>query len=376
MDDYVIEQATEEQFASMKDEWMGLLESYEDATLFNTWEWQYTWWKTWGKDLEGELYLILARNQYGELVGLAPLYRYKRAVLGGLFNYHKLQFIGSSMNLMPTVRSEYLNFIFASQYQSVVQSLLMYLLSSVHWSKALFSDIRTNSNLFASLTNEYIMGKSYYVRATSKDVGVIINTTESFEGYKKSLGKHTRLVFYNRKKRLENTGKLQIFNNSRLCTRESLRMLNQFHIERRGRHCFDEKALFFHQSLIAMDVFSDNVQFSTISLDDIIISIIYNIDYNGVRYNLQLGFTILEDKKLSMGNLQLGYAIEDAFSATDVYYFDLLAGMGKNSFYKERLKGKSYRLYTLEIIRSPLMRLIYRSYDICRYLTNIVTNRI
>lgn len=376
MDDYVIEQATEEQFASMKDEWMGLLESYEDATLFNTWEWQYTWWKTWSKDLEGELYLILARDQYGELVGLAPLYRYKRTVLGGLFNYHKLQFIGSSVSVMPTVRSEYLDFIFASQYQSVVQSLLMYLLSSAHWSKALFSDIRTNSYLFASLTNENIMGKGYYVRATLKDVGVIINTTESFEGYKKSLGKNTRLAFYNRRKRLESVGTLQVLNNNQLSIKESLSILNQFHIERWGRHCFDEKALFFHQNLTTMDAFSGNVQFSTILLDGKPISIIYNIDYKGIRYNLQLGFTMLEDKKLSVGNLQLGYAIENAFSAVDIYFFDLLAGTGKKSFYKERLKGRSYRLYTLEIIRPPLMRLIYRSYDICRYLTNIIANRV
>ena len=70
MGDYVLERASEEQFESMKDVWTRLLEGYEHATLFNTWEWQYTWWNTWGKELGGELYLILAKNQYGELVGI------------------------------------------------------------------------------------------------------------------------------------------------------------------------------------------------------------------------------------------------------------------------------------------------------------------
>lgn len=377
-DNFVIELATEDQFASMRNEWTRLLALHDNATLFNTWEWHYTWWITWGKELDGELHLLLAKNKSGELVGIAPLYKHKCTIIRGLISHNSLQFIGSSINLMATVRSEYLDFIFASQYQSVVQALLIHILNNTHWSKAFFSDIRTSSNLFANLTNQYITGKRYYVRATLKDVGITIDTSKSFDDYKESLGKNTRLACYNRRKRLKSQGDIVIEKNidlksSRL---ESLSILNIFHGERWGKHCFDEKALQFHIKLTSYDSIYSGVIFSEILLDGKPTAIIYNIDYNGIRYNIQLGFTMLDDKKISMGNLQLGYAIEDAFKSDNINYFDLLAGTGKKSFYKERFKGRSYRLYTLMVIRSPILRLIYRSYDIFRYLLNYHSNRV
>jgi hypothetical protein len=362
LDDIVIECATVEQFASMKDEWTQLLDRYDDATLFNTWEWQYTWWETWGNDLGGELYLILARNKSGVLMGVAPMYRYKYHALKGMLNYYKVQLIGSSASMEETVRSEYLDFIYVSNNPLVVQSLWAYIYSDANWSKVLLPDIRTSSVLFANLTNKYFMDRCY-VRATLKDVGVRVDTTCSFELYKKGLGKNTRLDSFNRRKRLENSGEVLILCGSKLRNKNCLSVLNAFHDERWGKYCFDKQAKLFHQKIVSLDAIVSGVEFCEILLDDEPVSIIYNIDYKGVRYNIQLGFTMLDDKKLSMGSLQLGYAIEDAFNTKGINYFDFLAGAGKNSFYKQRFKGNSYRLYTLEVIRSPVLRFIYRLYD-------------
>jgi len=374
LDNYILECASVEQFESMKDEWTQLLEYYDDATLFNTWEWQYTWWDTWGCDLGGELYLVLAKNKSGELIGIAPMYKYKYCALKGMLNYYKIQFIGSSASLKGTVRSEYLDFICASDDPLVVQVLWDYIYSDTHWSKALLPDIRTNSILFANISNKDFMGRCY-VRAILKDVGVKIDTTYSLDKYKKELGKNTRLASFNRRKRLEKLGEISIVCGSKLRKENPLSLLNAFHDERWGKHCFDDQAKLFHENITSLEAVVNGVKFCEILLNGNPVSIVYNIDYKGVRYNIQLGFTALDDKKISVGSLQLGYAIEDAFNTQGVNCFDLLAGDGKNSFYKKRFHGKSYRLYTLEVIRSPLLGFIYRGYDIFRYLTNICSSR-
>jgi CelD/BcsL family acetyltransferase involved in cellulose biosynthesis len=55
---------------ALRREWQTLVERSPRATLFQTWEWQSTWWQHCGS---GRLWVLAARDD-GGLVGLAPLY--------------------------------------------------------------------------------------------------------------------------------------------------------------------------------------------------------------------------------------------------------------------------------------------------------------
>ncbi len=367
---YRITSATEEQFFSMRTEWTALLEKYDHATLFHTWEWHYAWWKVWSRDLVLELNLVIARDESGELLGMAPLYLYKQSLCYGLCTITKLQFIGDSSSIKATVRSEYLDFIVSSKHKYLTLELLSYIHDNGRWSKALFSDIRTESSLSKLVMNSPDFGNNY-VRISLKDVGVRIETSLQFSEYLKLLGKNTRLACYNRRKRLKELGEVRIKKNSE-STGSSIDILNAFHIERWGRICFNEQAASFHRNVASFDTFIDNVDFTMVELNNKPISIIYNIDYKKTRYNIQLGFINMDKNRLSPGYLQLGYSIEDAFSTSEIDYFDLLAGYGKNSFYKERLCGETYLFHSLEVIRSPVLKLVYRSYDFYKYVRNAV----
>lgn len=59
-------------FAALRDEWNDLLRRSRFDTIFLTWEWQTTWWRTLGAT-RGPLFL-LALREAGRLVGIAPLY--------------------------------------------------------------------------------------------------------------------------------------------------------------------------------------------------------------------------------------------------------------------------------------------------------------
>jgi len=63
-------------FAALRDEWNDLLRRSRFDTIFLTWEWQTTWWRTLGVT-RGPLYLLAVRETDGSdrrLVGIAPLY--------------------------------------------------------------------------------------------------------------------------------------------------------------------------------------------------------------------------------------------------------------------------------------------------------------
>jgi len=80
---------------------------------------------------------------------------------------------------------------------------------------------------------------------------------------------------------------------------------------------------------------------------------------DGKIYNIQLGFLDGLDKKISLGTLHLGYAIEMAFESEEIRSFDLLAGEGKKSNYKSHLAQKHATLESIQILRKPIIRLLY-----------------
>jgi CelD/BcsL family acetyltransferase involved in cellulose biosynthesis len=63
-------------FTALHDEWNDLLQRSRFDTIFLTWEWQTTWWRTLGAT-RGPLFLLALREADGlnrRLVGIAPLY--------------------------------------------------------------------------------------------------------------------------------------------------------------------------------------------------------------------------------------------------------------------------------------------------------------
>ena len=81
--------------------------------------------------------------------------------------------------------------------------------------------------------------------------------------------------------------------------------------------------------------------------------------YQGVVYNIQAGFDENFHRKLSLGSLHLGYAIEGAFKARDTHRLDLLAGWGKKEDYKSRFATDQYQFISIMLVKSVLFRALY-----------------
>jgi CelD/BcsL family acetyltransferase involved in cellulose biosynthesis len=83
-----------EAFASLQDGWNRLAEQ-SAATVFQTHEWLFLWWKHFGAGGNRTLHTLIARNDR-TIVGIIPLFLEKHAILGMPY-YRRLRLLGSGI---------------------------------------------------------------------------------------------------------------------------------------------------------------------------------------------------------------------------------------------------------------------------------------
>ncbi len=98
-----------EEFDALQAEWDRLLEE-SDATVFQSFEWQRTWWKHFGEqDDSANLHIVTLRS-HGRLVAIAPLFIESLKRLG-LIRLRRLGFIGGGI-------TDYLDVVVAKGYET------------------------------------------------------------------------------------------------------------------------------------------------------------------------------------------------------------------------------------------------------------------
>lgn len=355
----------EKSFLSMREAWNELLASSMNDNLFLTWEWQSTWWRTWGSHYNLTINIIVAYDNSGQLVGIAPLYKRDGKILK-FITCKELRLIGSSSGFASTVRSEYLGFICDKKQEvTITRELLSYLWVKEKWDKLILNDISTDSELFSAVSSSTAFNGNSYQRATLKDYGVILDKTAlpaNLYDYQSILSSSMRREVFLRRKRLQKLGKVE----NKIVDRPdtAIKLLNSFHQDRWGKQCFDELASEFHKNLLYHSDSNIVTSIEETCLNNKTISIAYNLDYKDKRYNIQLGFKPVEDKKISVGYVQLGASLENFFSSSKCRHFDFLAGQGKESFYKDKFGGIGYRLFSIEVLKNPFFQAIYYLNDL------------
>ena len=97
-------------------------------------------------------------------------------------------------------------------------------------------------------------------------------------------------------------------------------------------------------------------------LNDRPITALHNVTVGGVVYNLQFGFDIAVDSRISPMLLHLGMVIEAAID-NGHHRFHLLAGAGKHANYKQGISTDEHNLIDIQIFRDRALATAYRVYD-------------
>lgn len=351
---FTVRALSEARFFALEKEWGELLSRTDADPLFMSWPWQVSWWEVWGDKLHLQLLLLAVYDRDERLVALAPLYasRYRTPVGWQL---RRLHVIGNAWKLGPTVRTEYVGYICDSQYKREALEALSVYLKGEAWDELILADASENEAADWDHALEDQMSVTCHVRSEAE--GIAIDTTGTHEEWLASLGKNTRLKAYNRRSLFEGQldGEFRAWENPDAF----LELLNDFHVARWGKPCFDQDAVRFHQLLLGRLTVNQRAQLSILQSGEKILSVLYDIRAGDRIYNLQAGFLEAFHPKISVGTLHLGYSIEAAFRDIDIARYDLLAGSGKNTFYKSHFKGQTVRFTTVEYVRSSVLKMAY-----------------
>lgn len=320
-------------------------------SVFQSRAWQSAWWETWGH----EPGLRLIRPWDGQTSGLYES-RYR---LKGVLPVRSLQFVGTSYRSLRTPRTEYNRFCPAEVSGKDLLSEMVAVLEQNPWSEVVFSDLLSGSEELSALVTIAATHK-WAFRINAADEGYAVATDGRFEAYLGSLGASSRLRLYNRRKLLETRGEIRLDNAWPDRAEAFFDALNLFHRARWKKDCVTARSREFHMKFLAR-VMGEGGQpmLSLLTCDGQIVSVLYNVWYEGVVYNIQAGFEENFHKKLSLGSLHLGYAIEEAFQRADTVKFDFLAGEGKNEDYKSRFATENYQFISVMLVKSLLFRALY-----------------
>jgi CelD/BcsL family acetyltransferase involved in cellulose biosynthesis len=323
-------------------------------SVFQSNAWQQAWWAAWG-NTPG--FQPVAEGSFGTSGLYLDRYRFRGVIL-----IRCLQFVGTNYRRLSTPRSEY-NTLVSEADPAAVAALAIAQLQQLGWSEAVFRDMRARSPQVQAL-QKLAESSGWLWRTVAEDTAYAIETEGSFEAYLSQLGSNTRLRVYNRRKVLEAIGEVRFANAWPNQADHFFELLNEFHVKRWGRPCFNDKSLAFHREFLSLVADQGGVpELSVLSCGARPISVLYNVVFDGCVYNIQAGFEVDFHKKLAVGTLHLGYSIEDAFNRPQIKKLDLLAGEGKHENYKARLATHSEKLVSIMLVRSRFFRLLYRLKD-------------
>ncbi len=168
-----------EEFHALKAAWDEVVEANPVHTPFQTWEWNYAWWRHFGQT--GQLRVLVVEAD-GQLIGIAPLFLRRR--FRGVPLAH-LAFLGHK-------RSDYLDFVVrAGSEERFFKELFPFLRQLTdRWRFAELRDIPGGSTSVPYLLQE--AGKEFPVLSWEVGPCVGIPLSESFELFVKGLAKEFR----------------------------------------------------------------------------------------------------------------------------------------------------------------------------------------
>ena len=361
--DFEVRLWSEQEFKAGRDDWQRLLASSNADKLFLSWAWMYSWWQLWARSGIDELYLQAAYYQ-GELVGIAPCYIEKTHYFAKLLPIKRLHFIGHRHSRGGGLRSEYLGPIVRSDLEASVSVLLAEaIFCNPRWDEAILSDL-VREDVFHRLLKDQSRLNNYPIRVLGASICYSVNAIDKFDKYKEKRGRNTRLKLFGRRKLLAEYGRVELVSGDSVDVGTVMDSIDEFHHIRFKSTTFTDRRRALVRRLVSNGSGSDiQCTSSLLQLDGETLSAMLNLSVAGKVYNIQLGYVENFDKKISLGTLHLGYAIEEAFNNPGIHSFDFLAGEGKNSDYKKRLAELESTLESIMVIRNPVLKIAYRFND-------------
>lgn len=372
---------TEADFDSLQNDWTRLIKINSAHSVFQSWEWQRTWWKYYG--INHALRIIVA-YQDNQVVAILPLYIQSNKLMR-ILNVNVMRFLGVGGDTSP----DYLGLIGLQDQNEEVLNLIVDVILDMkkEWDSLNFTSMETRTVFITKLINK--CSKVSYPTKLSVDSNILyVKLKTTWDEYLLDLSSNRRSQIRRSRRKFEKLpgSKFYIWENGKdLST--AIDHLAKLHLKRwKGRsdsYSFSSSEyLMFHHEVVQLLFPKDLIRLCCLELDGNIIAMLYCYKWNGRYYYFQSGIDP-DYGHLKPGSVLMGYAIEQAIiEGQDV--FDMLKGdydfkrsLAKQenitwllTVYKNSLLGKLMRL-RLEVLPRLKVQLKNIILKRSKYLINI-----
>lgn len=183
----IVEARSGEAIHALREEWEALVARSERATIYQTWEWNETWWRVFH---QGKRLRLLLAYERGVLIGLAPFYVSRH--LGTPLR--RLAFVG-------TGASDYLDVIASEEHAPrVCAAVLHHLAASRDFDLADLQQLRPTALLREALSGSDVMPQEQRVFLTPQEVCPCLRLPPTWEAYAARLSGNMRSQLSRRSK--------------------------------------------------------------------------------------------------------------------------------------------------------------------------------
>ena len=328
----------DDQFDALAPEWDALLARSITNRLFLTFDWQRAWWRAFGGGKS--LFLLTMREDDGELVGIAPLFRHEVAADG---HRHlptvSIEHATGEEKAPSTLRGifliggtevmDYLDFIFrADLAEATYRELMAFLCDEVSgWDMLDLHNVPAASPTVGALTR-LAEERNLPVAQEREDVCPVLTLPGNWEEYLSNLTKKQRHEIRRKRRRLyrELDATYSLVQDPSVFE-EAMETFFQLH-ERsaRDKAAFwtDEKRGFF-LDVARTAMHWGQLHLSFLHADGEPLATYLSFEYNGEYLVYNSGFDPTRHATLSPGIVLAGHCIEDAMSR-GIRRFDFLQG--------------------------------------------------
>jgi len=354
-----VQRITENHWLNIRDDWNRLVEKGGANPLFMSHEWLVAWWETYRLITKGQLTILICTDSKNELVGALPIY-FSPARRRGI-PIVAATFVGNIWRKNGAFISEHQEILaLADQRKEIILELLTDLHKHYRWHELVlpFYQISSTDSTFL----DTISKTGALLRLTELNTSYSISLAVGFESYKRRLTYNTRRRMFTYRERLKLEGTIEILDHNPPVSSYWISEINTLMKGRWGRNVLNDLDVIF---LTKLSDSSENIKVitKTIALEGQPLSSSLDIRVRKSQFNLLLAFDESLSTKTSPGLVHLGYLIESAANVL-IDKYDLLVGPGKQTSYKESICDIKNPVCTLQIIRSPWLKAMYRIWDI------------
>lgn len=296
-------------FAALGPSWEAVQQDAETTSIFASFDWQYLWWKSYGR---GRPLRLLKVTEGARIVGLLALYVDRQGMMK--WPVRQLRFVGCGGDTAPDDLGPVM---VARRQHEIARALARAILELPDWDVLLLSDMSPQC-AFAKAIQEAAGRGLLHCRSGRSERIVYIDLPATHDAWLASLSSNRRYQMRKARKRLYQAHPARFFVwNDASTLDEAVERLAQLHRKRWSRlgevsHGFrSPEYLAFHKAVMKACLLRDRLRLYCLEVKGEVVAMSYFYRFRDVVYLMQGGFDPdLVD--LKPGQVLLGHIIEHA----------------------------------------------------------------